>query len=284
VAKFMAANALASIFMNPLSGLIMKHMHGAAGWKGWQWVFLLESIPSLILGVCVYWLLTDYPAEASWLDDDERHWLVNRLQHEEQQRAERHGTDFWGAFKSYRVWYLILLYFTIAFCANAGGLYLRDLVQFHYPALDSFQIGLLAAIPSLCGAIGMLVNGHLADRTRRYWLHVGIPALISSAGWLLTAFAPSPTWAILGLSLAFLGINSMLPAFWSLPASFLSGAAAAGGIALINSVGNIGGWLGPWSLGLLKDKTQMLSPGMVVLAGVLLLGTALALFAPYDRK
>jgi ACS family tartrate transporter-like MFS transporter len=262
----------------------MKHLDGVAGWKGWQWVFLLESLPSLILGVCVFWFLTDRPADARWLDDDERNWLVNRLRREEQAREQRHGASFWGTMVSFRVWYLILLYFTIAFSATAGGLYLRDLLEFNFPGLDTVQIGLLAAIPSICGAIGMLVNGHFADRTRRYPLHVGIPALIAASGWLLTAYAPAPMWAIVGLSLAFLGLNSMLPAFWSLPASFLSGAAAAGGIALINSVGNIGGLLGPWTLGIIRDATGALAPGIVVLVGVLLLGSGLALCAPYGRK
>ena len=284
VAKFMAANALASIFMNPLSGWIMEYLDGYGALKGWQWVFLIEAVPSLILGVCVYWLLTDRPAEAGWLNDQERNWLVDRLQQEEQRREQRHGSNLWAAFFSGRVWYLILLYFTVAFCANAGGGYLPELIKLNFPEANKFRIGLLAAIPSICGATGMLLNGHFADATRRYRLHVAFPALISASGWLLAAFAPTPIHALVGLSLAVMGINSMLPAFWSLPASFLSGAAAAGGIALINSVGNIGGLLGPWFLGIIKDKTNSHFVGMQVLAAVLVLGCGLALFAPHDRE
>ncbi len=255
VAAFMAANAIAGIFSNPLSGLIMQNLDQAWGLSGWQWIFLLESIPSLILGVCIYLLLTDRPAEAHWLGDDERIWLVGRMRQEEQRREQRHGADLLRALLAPRVWYLILLYFTVAFCLNAAGLYLPELIHNHFPNSSKSQIGLLAAVPSLCGVVGMLVNGWWSDHTRKYRLHVGLPAFLAAAGWLLAAFADTPGWGLAGLSLAFLGMMSMLPPFWSLPTSFLSGAGAAGGIALINSVGNVGGLLGPVTMGLIRDAT-----------------------------
>jgi MFS transporter, ACS family, tartrate transporter len=282
VACFMAANAVGGIFTNPLSGLIMEYLDQAGGLRGWQWVFLLESLPSLILGVCVYFLLTDRPSEARWLDDEQRGWLVARMNDEEQHRRQRHGADFLRALASGRVWYLIALYFTIAFCANAGGLYLPELIHNHFPDSSKFEVGLLAAVPNLCAVAGMLLNGVWADRSRNHRLHVSMPAFVAASGWLLAALAPSPLWGLAGLSLAVMGVMSMLPPFWSLPTSFLSGAAAAGGIALINSVGNIGGLLGPGTVGLLNDATHGPTCGLVVLSGMLALSGALALFAPHD--
>lgn len=282
VAGFMAANAIGGILANPLSGLIMQYLDQAWGLHGWQWVFLLESLPSLVLGVCVYFMLTDRPSQAHWLSPDERNWLVDRMRQEESAREQRHGADLLQALVSPRVWYLILLYFTVAFCANAGGLYLPELINNRFPDLGKFQIGLLAAIPSLCGMVGMLLNGWWADRSRKYRLHVGLPAFVGAGGWLLAALADSPVWGLVGLSLAFMGVMSMLPPFWSLPTSFLSGAAAAGGIALINSVGNIGGLLGPVTVGAVRDATESHLIGLVTLAGTLAMGGALALFAPHD--
>jgi ACS family tartrate transporter-like MFS transporter len=282
VASFMAANALGGMLANPLSGLIMQYLDQARGLRGWQWVFLLECLPSLILGVAIWFLLTDRPSEATWLSDDERGWLVERMNREDTGRAQRHGVELLHALVSLRVWYLIVLYFTVAFCANAGGLYLPELVSNHFPHASKVEIGLLAAIPSLCGMTGMLINGWWADRTGNYRLHVGVPALIAAAGWLLAALASSPGWGMVGLSLAFLGVMSMLPPFWSLPTSFLSGAAAAGGIALINSIGNIGGLLGPGIVGLIRDATGSHLWGLVALACILVLGTALAFCAPHD--
>jgi MFS family permease len=290
VACFMAANAVGGMITNPLSGLIVQHLDGVRGLHGWQWIFLLESIPSLVLGVCIYFLLTDRPAEAHWLRDDQRNWLAQRMSREEHHRAQRHGADLWQAVGSPRVWYLILLYFTVAFCSNAGGLYLPELIQNQFPDSTKFQIGLLAAVPNVCGMVGMLINGAWADRTRNYHLHVGLAALVGGMGWALAAAAKSglwtgggsAIWTIAGLSLAVLGAMSMLPPFWSLPTSFLSGAAAAGGIALINSLGNIGGLLGQWTMGLARDATGSHLCGLVGLAGMLMLGSALALFAPHD--
>jgi sugar phosphate permease len=282
VATFMAANAIGGTLTNPLSGLIMQNLDQTWGLHGWQWVFLIESLPSLILGACVYFFLTDRPSEARWLDDHERNWLVQQISQEEEHREQRHGANFRQALISPRVWYLILLYFTIAFCANAGSLYLPELIQNHFPDSSKSEVGLVAAIPGLCGMVSMLLNGWWSDRTRKYRLHVALPALLGAGGWLLAALANSPAWAVVGLSLAFMGVMCMLPPFWSLPTSFLSGAAAAGGIALISSVGNIGGLLGPGIVGLINEATKSHLYGLFALAGILALGSILALFSPHD--
>jgi ACS family tartrate transporter-like MFS transporter len=284
LASFIAGNAVAGIITNSLSGAITEYLDGASGLHGWQWVFLLESIPSVILGICALFYLTDGPEQAHWLADDERAWLAERMRQEEQYREERHGSNFWRTLTDPRVWLLIVLYFTVAVGTNAGGLFLPEVIRNRFPDLKEVQIGLIAAVPSVCGLIAMLVNGAWADRTGKPRLHVAIPGLMAAFGWMLAAVSDSSTVSLLGLCLAVMGMMSMLPVFWSLPTSFLSGAAAAGGIALINSMGNIGGLVGPGAIGLIHDHDQPNSytGALLALATIMVAGGILAFFAPHD--
>jgi ACS family tartrate transporter-like MFS transporter len=281
VASFMAANAVAGIITNPLSGAIMQYLDGVRDLHGWQWVFLLEGIPSVVLGVFVLFYLTDRPEQATWLAADERWWLAERMRGEEKYREQRHGADFRRALVDPRVWFLILLYFTVAFSSNAGGLYLPQLIEERF-SLNKAETGLLAAVPSVCGLVAMLINGAWADHTGKHRLHVAAAAFLAAGGWGLAATAPLAELTLAGLCLALMGMMSMLPPFWSLPTSFLSGAAAAGGIALINSVGNIGGLVGPPALGVIRDQTGSIRWGLLTLAALMFLGGLLARFAPHD--
>ncbi|HEY2841193.1 MAG TPA: MFS transporter, partial [Pirellulales bacterium] len=267
-ALFMVAIALASVFGNPISGRIMEHLDSSFGLKGWQWLFLLEGIPSIVLGVFVLWKLTDYPAQAGWLAPDERAWLVERMQQEESERKQRHGAEHLRALLDGRVWLLIAIYFTVAVGSNASGAYLPTLLSDRFEGATKSQIGLLSALPYLCAAIGMVLFSISSDRTGERRGHVALAALLGAAGWALSILAPSPVLALAGLCLAQTGMMSMLPPFWALPTSFLSGAAAAGGIALINSVANIGGFLGP---------TVLRLGGAWSMAFTLLAGAALTL-------
>ena len=284
VASFMAANAVAGMISNPLSGVITQRFKEVGGLHGWQWVFLLESLPSVVLGVYVLFYLTDRPAQARWLADDERAWLAKRMSQEQRHREQRHGTDFRRAMVDPRVWYLIVLYATVAFSSNAGSVYLPKLIENRFPESKEAAIGLIAAVPSVCGLFAMLVNGAWSDRTRKHRLHVAGAALLGSLGWMLAAFSNSPAWGLVGLCLAMMGMMSMLPPFWSLPTSFLSGAAAAGGIALINSVANIGGLVSGYTIGMIHkhDEPGSFTLGLSALAMVLFVGAILALFAPHD--
>jgi ACS family tartrate transporter-like MFS transporter len=285
IASFMAANAVGGMIVNALSGLIMFYTDGVAGLHGWQWVFLLEGLPSVVLGVVVLFYLTDRPEQATWLAADQRAWLAARINREEQYREQRHGSDVWRGLVDRRVWHLILLYFTAAFVANAGGLYLPELIRNALAAAGSQDlraVGVLASVPSVCGLIAMLVNGAWADRTGKHRLHVAGSALLAAAGWALAAWSTSVVGTLVALCLALMGLMSLISSFWALPTSFLSGAAAAGGIALINSVGNIGGLTGPSILGLIKDTQGNLTWGLMLLAVAMVGGAVLALFAPHD--
>lgn len=248
-AFFMLAIGLASVVGNPISGLIMQSLDNALGLHGWQWLFFLEGIPSVILGFVVLFYLTDYPRDANWLTAEQRDWLVARMHEEEQQRQQRHNADHWQAMMQWRVWLLIAIYFTVAVGANAGGAYFPTLIKGMYEDPSTFQIGLLSALPHLCAVVGMTLVGMSSDRWNERRLHLAGSALLAATGWSLTAWNPSPGVALLGLCLAQTGMMSMLPVFWTLPTAFLTGAAAAGGIALINSVANIGGFFGPTILG-----------------------------------
>jgi ACS family tartrate transporter-like MFS transporter len=272
-AFFMLAISLSSVIGYPISGFIMEYLDLRAGLHGWQWLFLLEGIPSFIIGFVVLSYLTDYPKDAKWLSTEQREWLVEHMCSEEQQRQKRHNADRLGAMLQWRVWLLIAIYFTVAVGSNAGGAYFPQLIKDQFVDMSTFHIGLLSAIPHICAVIGMSLFGISSDRRNERWGHLAAAALLAAVGWGLTAWNPSPGVALVGLCLAQTGMMSMLPIFWALPAAFLTGAAAAGGIALINSVANIGGFFGPSIFGNYGSKSMtgiLLAGGLLALAAAIL--------------
>ncbi|HJT77272.1 MAG TPA: MFS transporter [Gemmataceae bacterium] len=275
VALFMLAIPITGFVSNLVSGALLEYLHGAGGLTGWQWLFLAEGLPSVVIGVLVLLVLPDGPSQASWLGPAERDWLAGRIEQEEHYRRERHGADFLRALLDGRVWLLIGLYFTVAVGANAAGANFPDLISKRLPAISKAQVGFLAALPSACAMVSMVLMGWHSDRTGERRGHVALSAFAAAGGWALSAVAPSPGLFLVGLCIAQAGMLSMLPTFWALPTSFLSGVAAAGGIALINSVGNIGGLVGPNIFG----KFGLW--GMVV---ILAAGGVLALFARHDAS
>jgi MFS family permease len=306
VALFMTGSAITGIFGNPISGAILDFMTDVAGLRGWQWLFLLEGIPAVILGFIVFGFLRDRPADAPWLTPQERSWLMERLSREEEHREQQHGLTLLRALGEPRVWLLCLLYFTVAMGSNGFGFYLptiidekfKDLVptivdEYLKVYLPSFLheylegrsklvIGLLAAVPYLAAIVSMVLVGLHSDHTGERRWHVAVPAFVAAVGWVLSAYCQSPWLTLLALAVAAAGMYSMLAPFWSLPTSFLSGAAAAGGIALINSVGNLGGFIAPNVIGQVKEATNSFTGGMIAMAVVLFLGSVLALCVRHD--
>ncbi len=265
-AYFMTAIGLASVLGNPVSGFIMQYLDTIAGLHGWQWLFLLEGVPSILLGFAVLVYLTDKPQDAAWLSLEERDWLVAHMHSEEQARKRHHNADRLGAILQWRVWWLIAIYFTVAVGANAGGAYFPTLIKQQYGGLSTSQIGLLSALPHLCAVVGMSLLAISSDRRNERRGHLAYAAIVGAAGWSLAAWSPSPLVALIGLCLAQTGMMSMLPVFWTLPTAFLTGAAAAGGIAMINSVANIGGLVGPNILG----RFGLWSMALLLVVGALL--------------
>jgi ACS family tartrate transporter-like MFS transporter len=267
VARFMTASSVALVLGSPLSGAILRGMDGWAGLRGWQWLFLLEGIPSIVIGLVVLVYLTDRPEVARWLTAAERAWLTERLRRDAKEHGTGHGHTLRQALVSGRVWLLTLPYFCIAICAYGLTLWLPEILK-STSQLNEFQIGLVAAIPYLVAVIAMVLVGAHSDRTGERRWHVAGPAFVGALGFVLAAFLGFP-WSVAAFALCALGISSMLGPFWTLPTSFLRGTAAAGGIALINSVGNLGGFVGPSVMGQVRERTQNFAGGLLFLAATL---------------
>lgn len=265
-AFFMVAIGVSNVFGNPISGWIMDWFNGLSGLHGWQWLFLLEGLPTALVGVVVLFYLKDTPRDAHWLAANQREWLIERMAEEDRLRQQQHGPGKWQAMLQPRVWLLIAIYFTVAVGSNASGAYFPTLIKQRYQESTNFEIGLLTALPHLCAIIAMSLVGISSDRSGERRWHLAGSALAAAFGWALVALGTSPVVALVGLCIAQAGMMSMLPVFWTLPTAFLSGTAAAGGIALINSVANIGGFFGATILGQF---------GLWAMAGVLFGGAVL---------
>ena len=281
VSLFMTGSAVTGIVGSPLSGAILHYASGVGGLKGWQWLFLMEGLPTVLLGVVALFYLTDRPEQASWLTPAQRDWLTTRMNQEERHRAHHHRLTLFQAIAQPRVLLLCAVYFTVSMGANSFGAYAPQIVKNHFAGVSELHIGLLTALPSLGAIVSMIVVGIDSDRRGERRWHVAAPAFVAALGWLMAARLQSPWLVLLGLVLAHSGMLSMLAPFWALPTSFLSGAAAAGGIAFINSVGNLGGFAAPQIIGRLEARGRF-SDGLLVLAAALVVGGMLALRARHD--
>ncbi len=275
----MTAGLIASIVGNPISGIILDHLPGVGGLKGWQWLFLLEGIPSVVMGFVTFRYLTDSPEQAGWLTDGERALLIERLKLEREQLGSRDKHTLMAALADRRVWLLIGVYFSVAMGDNAFGFFLPTLLRSQWEGASESWIGFLAAIPSVFAIVAMLAVGMHSDRTGERRWHVACSAFTAAIGWVAVALAPSPWLYVLALTVTLCGMKGMLPTFWAIPTSFLTGTAAAGGIALINSMANIGGILSPAIMGAVKTHFDSYAAGMLLIAVVLTLGGVLVLFA-----
>ncbi|HVR85210.1 MAG TPA: MFS transporter [Planctomycetota bacterium] len=275
VALFMAAAAMAGVVGSPLSGLLMDH-HPA--WiKGWQWLFVVEGIPSVILGSVVLLYLPNGPKQARWLEEGELSWLTARLDLERAEREKSHEMSLWEALSHPRVLILSLLYFLIVIGGYGLDMFLPDVLKLAFPFVSKLTLGLIAAIPPLFTVFVMIFWGRHSDaRHERRW-HVALPGWWAALGLTLATLPIPPIVSVIALSLAVSGRWSSMGPFWGLPTAFLSGTAAAGGIALINSVGNLGGFAGPYLMGWFKDHTGDYHLGLRLLAGAFVAGGLLAL-------
>jgi hypothetical protein len=301
VAGFMLAIPISGILGNPVSGAIMDGFQGTGGLAGWQWLFVLEGIPAILLGFSVLWFLPDGPRDAAWLADDERRWLEAELAAEDTTRQRVGGHDKLGALADSRVWLLIALYFSVAVGTNATGSYLPKLVKDSFePILAAsdgvvpefvvnlpgrvrrlvepmfagkgvyWKIGLLTTLPHILSVIAMVIVSRISDRSRSRATLVAGALTAAAVGWYFAWQGGDPWTKLAGLCVAQAGMMAVLPVFWALPPLFLGGVAAAAGIALINSVANIGGIIAPSLVGRF---------GVGPLVGVMLWGVVMALLA-----
>jgi nitrate/nitrite transporter NarK len=256
----------------------MDAFNGAHGLSGWQWMFLIEAVPAVLIGLAVFFYLDNRPAEATWLTDAEKQ-LLERDIAADNQGKESSPHSIATVFRNGRVWFMSLIYF--AFVTGQYGL------TFWMPTIvkasgvqGNFNIGLISAIPFVCAAIVMVLLGRSADRMRERRWHLIIPALIGAVAFVVSANAGSTTLAIAALSVAAAGVLTCSPLFWSLPTAFLSGAGAAAGIALINSVGNLAGFVSPYVIGALRDATGSTATGLYALAAMLVVGSVCVFVTP----
>lgn len=280
ISRFMTAAAVSGIVGGPLSAVLLK-LDGMSGLAGWQWIFVAEGIPSVVLGVTTLWFLTDRPAEAKWLSPEEREYLDRTIRAETAEIARRGHVSLYRALLHPTVWRLSLLSFTLLVGLYSISFWLPQIVQ-SLSRGDNVEVALLSAIPYVAAAVAMVVVGAHSDRTRERCWHIAAAALVGAAGIGATAVAQTPVPGLIALSVAAVGIFSAIPVFWSLPTTFLSGTAAAGAIALINSVGNLGGFFGPYLIGRVRDLTGGFAGSLMFIA-VLLVGSA-ALAASLRRS
>ncbi|WP_200845278.1 MFS transporter [Roseomonas sp. 18066] len=276
-AIFQAGSPAAGIFGNPLSGWIMDAFNGTAGWAGWQWMFLIEAIPALVLGLVVIAMLDNGVQDAKWLNQSEKDILARNIAADESGKSGSHSLR--AIFSDWRVWQMCLIYFCFVMGQYGLTLWMPTLVRAS-GVTGNFNIGLLSAIPFVCAIIAMVIFSRSADRHRERRWHLVIPAMLATVGFTVAATASSTTIAIIFLSMAAAGVLACAPLFWSLPTAFLTGAAAASGIAVINSVGNLAGFASPYMIGTLRDMTGSSAIGMYVLAGCLVVGAAIVLTVP----
>ena len=278
VAMFMAAIPISGIFGNPLSGWIMSAFHDHSGWQGWQWMFVIEAVPAVLVGLLVLWKFDDSIRKAKWLSEEDKQILEANIAADNKGKTEHPGIG--KVFSDLRVWGMSLIYF--AFVMGQYGLtfWMPTLVK-NAGVKDTLMVGVLSAIPYVCAAITMVLIGRSADARRERRWHLVVPAMMGAVGFAVVATAGNNvTLSIVFLSLAAAGVLTCAPLFWSLPTAFLQGTAAAAGIAAINSVGNLAGFVSPYMIGALKDMTGSTATGMYALAGVLVLGCIAVLRTP----
>ncbi len=275
VGLFMTATAMAGVIGAPISSALLR-LDGTWGLQGWQWLFLIEGLPAILLVPVVLSYMTERPADAKWLNTAEREWLVREMEAEQTQSAQNIVT-LRAALGSARLWIVSLPYFCIVIAFYGISFWLPQLLQ-SMSSLGSATIVLLSALPYVAATVGLVVVGSRSDRRRERRWHVATSCLIGATGFVLTALAPAtPAIALATLSIAAFGIWGTLGPFWAIPTAMLRGTAAAGGIALVNSIGNVGGFVGPYLMGWIRNATGGFTAGLLTLAAILVLGAVIVL-------
>lgn len=280
VGLFMVAIPLSSMLGAPVSGYLL----GISGWGlgGWQWLFILEALPAIVLAFFVLAYMTDRPSEATWLEPEEKSWLVTRLQQEVSQRRRAHHMTVGQSLTSSRVLALALVYFGAVAGLYGVSFFLPTIVKGF--GLTDRQTGWVTAIPYLLGTVTVLLFSRRSDRKLERKGHMAVALATAAAGFGLAALIEAPVARMALLCLGSVGVFGALPVFWTLPTAFMSGAAAAAGIAIINAIGNLAGFAGPFAMGWLRDRTGSFSAGLLAIAGCTVLGLVIVLLLQHDRS
>ena len=281
IALFMAAAPIATAIGSPISAALLE-MHGIVGVAGWQWMFLIEAIPAVILGVVVFFYMTDRPEKAAWLKPDEREWLVKTMQAEDANKGGQQQHSILRGLANPRVLALALIYFGTSAGLYTLGIWAPQIIK--ELGVSSMTVGLLNAIPPIISVVAMILWSRHSDKTNERTWHVALACLTAAVGLAIAASTGSMFGLIAALTIVNVGISCSKPPLWSMPTMFLSGAAAATGIATINSIGNLGGFAGPAMIGWVKDQTGSFAGGLYFVAGLLILSTVLTLVLSFTQK
>jgi ACS family tartrate transporter-like MFS transporter len=275
IALFMTAAPLAGVIGGPISGLLLGVQRGHL--MGWQWLFLIEGLPAILLGGVVLVFLTDRPEIATWLSEEQRSWLVEQLAHEERPQP-RASSSVFSALAEARVWMLVVVYLGVTTAAYGIGLWLPSLLR-NVSGTSNFVVGLLSAIPYLATMLGMVLVAAHSDRTRERKWHLAGSAFACSIALGCAAYSTSTTADVVFLSVTLMAAFSMNGPFWATSTEMLTETSAAAGIALINSFGNLGGFLGPYTIGLVRTWTGSFRGGLLAVGALLAVSGTLALLA-----
>jgi MFS transporter, ACS family, tartrate transporter len=293
VGVFMVAIPLSSIIGGPMSGLVLDTFNGVMGLSGWQWLFIIEGVPSVFVGLWVLSYLTDKPREAAWLESNERIALQARLDDERKSREAIRKYTLGEALTNPRVLGLSLVYFGIVSGVYGLNYWLPQIVKGVATDIGLDKItgipinsltGYVVAVPYAFAIVAMIWWTRHSDATHERVWHVAGPAIVSGLSLIAAAYISSPTLAAIALIVCAMGTLAALPTFWTLPTGFLTGSAAAGGIALINSIGNLGGFVGPYAIGWIKDATGETTLGLVVLAAGPIMAGVVTFLMGHDSK
>jgi ACS family tartrate transporter-like MFS transporter len=274
IALFMASVPLATVFGGPLSGALLE-MHGFLGLAGWHWLFVIEGVPAVLLGIAALFVLDNAPAHARWLTEDERQALTATLAAEAETTRVVGYADLRASLTRPRVLALGLLYFLMVIGLYGIGFWMPQVIEGF--GLAPLQVGFLTAIPYLFAAIAMVLWGRNSDRTGERRWHIALPLLLAASAFAWSAYSGPLIPTMVALTIATLGFYAAFGPFWSLPTALLTGTGAAAGIALVNSMGNAAGFAGPYIVGVLKQATGSFSAALLFLAAALALGGLMAL-------
>jgi ACS family tartrate transporter-like MFS transporter len=274
VAWFMTANPLAGVVGSPISGALLG-LHGK-GLSGWQWLFIIEGMPAILLGITVLWVLFDSPKEATWLRGEERDWLMATLEREQQESARVQSQDLRSVWSTVaRVGMLSVVYFGLPACMYGVTFWLPTAIR-SVSTLSYFSTGVVAVFPYLVTAVAMVLVGISSDRSNERRWHTAWPAFLGAAALCVAASTKSPLLIIGGMSLGMVGAQSMAGPFWAMATSRTAGTAAAASIAVINSVANLGGFFGPYIIGLVRSSNGEFR-GLLAIGAVMALSGSVAL-------
>jgi MFS family permease len=274
LAVFIAAIPISGIIGAPLSGFLLS-LNGLAGLQGWQWLYLVEAAPALLLAPLVVWRLQDNPAQAHWLPDEDRRWLIDRLQSERAAVESHRKYSIVESLTNSRLLLLAAVYFTNVCLLNSITFFLPHIVKGF--GVSDQQTGLIVALPSALALVALIWWGRRSDRLQERYGHAALANLCGGAALLASVVISDPVFRVAAIAIAFACTLAFTAPFWSIPGSFLTGAAAAGGIGAISALGVFGGFLSPWFIGFVKDRTGDFRVGLGIIA-ILAMFTAFALY------